>query len=725
MRIGKYDVSTPTVVYSGVLLALLIIAPIILMSRLSAIRESWHRNTIMDAQVLGGAYCEPGIIACKQMIASEPNKIAPRLHLGCLLAVTGQYAEAGDEFTRVQDWKAATDDEKSLAMTGAACAKCRDGAAGGKPKNLTEAERLLKKALEFKETPDALAAMALVKSWTSGPGGTDVQTYIQKALAATPAPAPALLQELYRLNGVNLSSRHKLIEAGNAFGSVKVLDPTNKLVEEMGRLTALASITEPGISPAERRASIQKIVVDIEKFGSLKIEALLAIGHAWHAFKNDPDYLGPKGPFEKACETFKSIQEGYPRDLRAYRNHAGCLEERIAILSSELTAIVTGLNGESPRRNPWYVAKEFTPALGGENAPYSVILPQPEQERLRQINDLLRSQDLIWERALEVADATPEEKANAQLRYVSCLRRRYYLSPWLKNIKRDESWKPIPDMPDEITLNLALKVSSEAARIDTTGRGSYLLALMAIEKGELTVARNALIESAKRGFKSPEQATLLEQLTRPVKMTNAGPAVAERQFGAITLLRAAFDSPLGTASLNNLKVTINGKDVLATTLGSQVLYVPNDTEMSGGGHVVKFTAPEPLGASLTFPTFTYLFDKAPPTCTFEPNGGTVKGDVVFFIKIEDPSGVDWQSLSAGINSTTSGTGVSITSQLIRDGRYAHSLLSIKIKIGDIVLRSPVLLTGVSTLPSGDYKLWLDVKDLAGNKIKQEKLFSVK
>ena len=726
MNLGKLEISTPTIVYAAILLALLIVVPSMVLSRMGAMRESMRRDVIVNAESQGGESLAEGITACRDMIAADPKKVAPRLHLGCLLAASKNYADARKEFEAAAELVAATPEEKSLAMVGAGSAASLDGVTDKKPKNLDDAQRLFQKALEYKDTPDALAALALVKSWKVGSNAPEVEALVAKAFAAEPAPAPALLEELYKLNGVILAKNHKPAEASRSYGSVKALEPANTAMDDIARLTTLSALNEASLTPAARRDMIQKMTQELDKFGKLRNEALLAIGSAWHMLQSEKDYLSKGGAFEKSTSTFKLVLEINSKEIRAYRSLNALYEERIQALAATLPVPISGLKGETLWTNPWDSAAVRSASFAADTAPLSSTLQANEQENLKSISALLRDEQLNWERMLASGDLERTERINAQMRLVACARRRVLLAPWLKTLRRDDSLNVIPENSDVELLKQAVSVASDWAAADDTGRGFHTLGLVQIERGEFAAARNALAEAAKHGFKSEEQSKLFDALTVKPKMVDAGPNVAERQFGTVPLIRAAFESPLGIGAQKLMKVSINGKEVPATILGSQVLYIPNSSEVDGGTHTVHFAANDASGAPMEFPDFRYSIDKEPPTWSVEPNpaGGPVKPDVIFNVTVADPSGVDWASLNMGIN-TAQTAAAPLNALLIKDGKYTHGILALKIKGGEAIQRAPFRLVPPNPYAPGEYTMSIDVRDHAGNKLHSEKPFVVK
>ncbi len=717
MKIGSIELSTPAFVYAAILAGLAVLVPAVAVSRWSAIRESWNRDTVINAAAEGGDSIEAGVAACKALIAADPSKAAPRLHLGCLLAAAKNYKEAQEAFEHVPDAAKATADEKSLALTGAACALCLDGAVGGKPAHLDDAEKLLKKAIEFKDTPDALAAMAILKSWKSE-RAADVDAFVSKALSSPPAPAPGLLAELYKLNGSLLARNHRAADAANAFQSAKAVNPADLQMDAAARLTLLATLNEPGMNSAARRIAIEKMMLDLEKFGKAKRDALLAIGMAWHAFNGEADYTDPNGPFEKACATFKTMLDLDKKDVLAYKNYASLLEERVAALSAELTAPVTGLKGETTHAGGGWAADTVPEnATGGSGLP-----DKADMLRLGKIANFLREEQVVWEQLLARAEPSKEDKIDAKLRIIACGRHKALIGAATRPIRRDTSYNVILDPGDEQILKQLLPTATDLAALDESGQGNYVMGLLLIEKGDLTGARTALLESSKRGFKSAELTKLLATLDAKTKVLDSGPSPTERQFGAAPLIRATLESPLGLGALKGLKITLDGKNVPASIFGSQILYTPRESEMGGGEHVVKFSVNDASGAPIELSQFDYQIDKQPPEWKVEPASGTVKGDAVFNISVADPSGVDWASLSAGIRAKTANSPLDVV--VAKNGRYSHSLPAINVRSAEAILRSPFKLVTPNPLLPGEYTLWIEVRDLAGNKLKDEKAYSV-
>lgn len=717
MKIGSIELSTPAFIYAAILAALTVLVPTVAFSRWGAIRESWQRDTIINAAAEGGNSIDDGVAACRAMIATDPSKAAPRLHLGCLLAAAKNYKDAQEAFEHVPDAAKATAEEKSLALTGAGCVLCLDGATGGKPAHVDEAEKLFKKAIEFKDTPDALAAMAILKSWKSE-HSADVDIFVKKALGSPPAPAPGLLVELYKLNGSLLARNHRAADAANAFQSAKAINPTDLQMDDAARLTLLATLHEPGMNAADRRKAIEKMMQDLEKFGKSKRDALLAIGMAWHAFNGDPDYTSQNGPYEKACATFKTMLDLDQKDALAYKNYASLLEERVAALAAELTVPVTGLNGETPLGDGGWTVDPVPNNTAGGNG----VLAQPDVLRLGKITNLLRDEQTLWEQFMARGEPSKEDKIDAKLRIVSCGRRRVLMAAATRPVRRDVNYNVVLDSGDEQVLKQLLPPATDLAALDESGQGHFVLGLLLIEKGDLPAARTALLESHKRGFKSAELTKLLATLDAKTKILDAGPMPAEHQFGSAPLIRATLESPLGLSTLKGLKITLDGKDVQSSVFGSQILYSPRETEMGGGEHVVKILSSDASGAPIELQQFSYQIDKQPPEWKIDPAPGEVKGGVVFSISVTDPSGVDWASLSAGIRAKTSANPLDVV--VAKNGRYSHSLPSINVKMGENILRSPFKLVTPNPFLPGEYTLWIEVRDLAGNKLKDEKAFSV-
>ncbi len=727
MNIGKYEVSTPTFIFGAILLALLIAVPSLLMSRMGAIRESMRTDAILNAESIGAEALPDGIAACREMIAADPKKIAARLHLGCLLAVSKNYEDARKEFDAVQDWANATAEEKSLALVGAASSICLAGGTDGKPKNLAEAERTLQKAIEFKETPDALAAMALVQSWKADGKSSELDALVKKALAAEPAPTAALLAELYKLNGTILARKQKPYDAANAYGSVKAITPKNTAMDDSARLTTLAGLTEPSLSSATRREMIAKIMKEIDKFGSARNEALLAIGAAWHLLKGDPDYYDKGNAFDKALETFKLVIAMNARDARAYRCQAALLEERIDSFVADVSIPISGLKGESVPQSAWEILCKRPLNPNAQSQPITTPIAEADQVKVKAIYGLLRDENYIWENLLNQQGLDKSDRRNALLRQISCSRRRVLATPYFKTLRRDESLNLIPDPEDTEILKRAATSGTELSVLDESGRGAYTLGLVQIERGEFAAARNAFADAIKRGYKSEELTKLFAQLNQKPRLVSAGPSVTERQFGNAPLIRASFESPLGLSALKLVKVSLNGKDIPATASGSEILYLPRATEIGGGEQKIRFTASDASGAPIEFPEFSYSVDKDPPTWNVapNPNDGPVKPDVVFDISAADPSGMNWQTLTMSIVAVKTDAAAPLNVVLIRDGRYTHGVLSAKIKSGERIERSPFKLAPISPLLPGDYKMSIEVSDQAGNKLKDEKKFGVK
>ncbi|HLX64638.1 MAG TPA: hypothetical protein VKX17_25420 [Planctomycetota bacterium] len=707
MKIGSIEMSISTAVYGAILIFLALLLPIVGLSKRGAMREAWHRGTVLSGVVEGGENIDSGIEACKKLIAADSSKPAPRLFLGCLLGQNRNYKEAREAFASVEDAAKATPEDKSLALVGAGVMVCLDGVneKTGQPANMPEAERLFQKALTYSETPDALAALALLKSWKSSPPGPDVEALVNKAFAASPAPPPKLLEQLYRLQGAILTLNHKAGEAAQAYGAVKAIDPTNTQTEDAVRNSALASLTAPGLDDAKRRATIEKVAAELEKFkGAARVDAQYAVGLAWAQLKGDPNYLAVKGPFEYARTIFRQMYETAPKDPRGCKSFVALLDERIEAISKELSVTITGFNGDVEKKggSPW-AAPEKNP---GER--YS----KEDQDHIKALNNLLRDQDTALKKFLESGDPSKEDKLDALLRLLTCVRRQIWLLEPEQIGARDFLFKR------------ALDTTAEMIPLDNTGRAEFSQGVLLIEKGDLAAARTALLAAAARGLKTPELTALLSQLDAKTKLADAGPDPRERRFGSAPLIRATLDTPLGPSLLKGAKITLNGNPVPATIYGSQILYVPTPEQMTNGENVVHIASDIP-GAPLNFPKISFLIDKDPPTWVLDPPApGTIKSDAVINIKLADASGVDWSTLSVGARGTSSNN-QPYEVVFIRDGKYPHALPRIKVKTGEVVTRSPVAIAAGDQFPDGSMKIWIEVKDVLGNKLKDERIYQVK
>ncbi len=267
-----------------------------------------------------------------------------------------------------------------------------------------------------------------------------------------------------------------------------------------------------------------------------------------------------------------------------------------------------------------------------------------------------------------------------------------------------------PGQRDYLTKR-AVDTANELVALDETGQSHVLLALVLIDKGELAAARAALLEAEKRGFQSPDASKLLAAMNAKTRLIDKGPVPVERQFGTLPLIHATLETPLGLSALKGLKVTLNGKQVPATIYGSQILYVPQGPELAGGAHVVNISAGEASGAPIQFPEFTYLVDKEPPVVSLTPPPGNIKTDTIFSVDIKDASGVDWSTLSMGLRSQKVASAVPFDVVFIRDGHFSHPLPALKIRSGESVVQSPFKITAPNGIPPGDYKMWIEVRDV--------------
>ena len=705
MRIGNHEVTVSTLLHAAIIAVLTLALLLIATRAYSSVREAWHRDAILaslseSADSTNTAALEQGLAACNALIAADPAKCAPLLYKGCIYSKLGNHADAKSAYELAAAAKNATPEEKSIALAAAASAAALDGAKEGRPVHLDDALKLAQKALEAAATPDALAVVAVLKSWQDSSTDSQLDALVEKALSASPAPAAASLEQLYRLKSTLLLRAKKPNEARDEVTRVKAINPFNTQVGEVGRNAQLSAILDTSLDPAARRAQIENVSVNSNSFGPRRVEALLAIAMAWHSFSSAPDYLTPDGPFAKARAVLNQLIQSSPKDFRAHRLLAAMLEERIDLAAKELSAPFSGLNGESPRASVWDDASKKSEEFSKDDL-----------ERLTKIRQYASEEENVWQRVVDQA-GDKKERIEAKTRQLLAMRREV----WSTRVA-DAAWR-------EALINKALAVAYELAALDDSGKGHWLLSLTHIEKGNLGAAFSALSEARKRGYKTPEVEKLYGSFQSSGELVDYGPAPNERQFGAVQIIRATLKIP-EAATLSNVRLEIDGKDAPKIVLNNQVLSVLDDSKLTGAAHKIKLSADTGPGVSLSIPEFTLNIDKDPPVWKLTPAPGESIQQQVWQVELKDATGVDWGKLNAGLRAVKSQSAVISDLLIIKDGRYMRTIASIKAKSGDPVVASPFGIAPPNDLPPGEYKIWIDVPDTVGNRLKDEKVFTIK
>lgn len=705
MRIGNHEVTVSTLIHAAVIGALTLALLLVATRTYSSVREAWQRGAILaslseSADSTNTVALEQGIVACNALIAADPARSAPLLYKGCIYSKLGNHAEAKSAFEQAAAASKATLEEKSIALAAASSEAALDGGKDGRPAHLDDALKLAQKALEVSATPDALATEAVLKSWQDSISDAQLEALVDKALAASPAPAAANLEQLYRLKSALLLRAKKPNEARDGVARVKAINPFNTQVGEVGRNAQLSAILDTSLDPAARRAQIESVSANVNSFGARRVEALQAVAMAWHSFSSAPDYLASDGPFAKARAVLNQLIQANPKDFRAPRLLAAMLEERIDLTVKELSAPFSGLNGESPHASAWDDASKKAEEISKDDL-----------ERLTRIRQYASEEENVWQRVVDQA-SDKKERVEAKTRQLLAMRRQV----WSTRVA-DAAWR-------ESLINKAVAVAGELAALDGSGKGHWLLSLTQIEKGNLGAAFTALSEARKRGYKTPEVEKLFASFQTSSELVDFGPAPNERQFGAAQVIRATLKIP-EAATLSNVRLEIDGKDAVKTLVGNQVFSVLDDSGMTGAAHKVKISADAGPGMSLSFPEFTLNIDKDPPVWKLTPAPGTEIKTQVWQVDLKDATGVDWGKLNAGLRAVKTQSAVISDMRLIKDGRYVRTIASIKAKSGDPVVASPFGIAPPNDLPPGEYKIWIDVPDTVGNRLKDEKVFTIK
>lgn len=700
MRIGNREITPITLLHLGVAGAALLALIAFGMRSYSSVREAWCRDKILAA-VTGtdnDAFTS-GAAACDSLIAANPDRVAPRFYLGVIRCKEGAYAAAKASFEGAADCKSASPEEKSLALSAAASALALDGAKDGKPAHIDDALKLVERALAAKETPDALATAAILKSWRDGPESPGVEVALKGAMSLAPAPNAAALEQLYRLQGNALLRAKKSSDAAEAFGRVKAINPFNSQIGDASRNAQLTEIMDTTIEPAVRRAKIEKVANNINDFGKGKNDALLACAIAWRSFTGAPDYYAPEGPYTKAKTILTQLMSSDSVNPRAYRIYCGMCAQRVSELIKDLTVTVSGLNGETPLQDKWL------------EVPKSDDLTKDDIERLSKIRQFSNEEEITWQKFF---DHIPDKKARveAKSRQVMALRRQVWSTRAVETAFRDS------------LLDKASKAATELAQLDDSGYGHWQLALILVEKNQQGLAFNALQEARKRGFNSPDFTALYSRFRASSDVVDYGPAPGERQFGTAQLIRVTLQVS-DAGALSDIKMDLDGHEVKKIVMSDQIFSLIDDKALTGDSHKIKISAQSADKQPVAFPEITLNVDKDPPAWLVTPPPAEDNKSQVWQIELKDASGLDWNKVSVGIRAVKVQSGFVGDMPLVKDGRYTRGVTSIKIKSGDVVRSSPFVIAPSNELPAGQYKIWIDASDIVGNRLKDEKPFTVK
>jgi len=694
MKIGPIDVSVSVLIYIGGFVAAIVVLVALWRANSEIRYEAWHRDTILRA--MNNQDADKGIEACQALIARYPDKVSARLFLGNLLYQQKQFEQAEKEFSEAAA-KATTPEQKAWALVGRGVAAYMAAAKGDQAKALGRAEAAFEEAFTAdKNCTDALVDLAVAQLRAGDSAALDkVEDHCKQALSAATPPALSAQAQLYIALGLVAMRSGRPLEATANFERAKGILPTWKDADAFRRISMLAAATQKDVEPAQRREMLATCETGLSKFGKEQVTALNALGIGWWLMKGAPEsYASALTRFQKAMDTDS-------KDPRAYRNAAGLREDRIAEWAVKLSGPWLT---ETPRPNKWLLPEKALP----------LRFVLADRQPLQELSKLLKDTEGVWQKFVDKAAPKPEEKVEAKLWQVSCIRRQAYLLEVTEESQRAALLaKALSLMKDLVALAPENPVVH------------YTLGMVLYEKEDYTGAYGALKTAEAKGMKTPALQRLLGFLGSKSEILDVRPSKDRRSFGRRPLVGGTLKAP---GAPKRVTMKLGDKVVDPVMVGTQVLFVPAGTDLPDGDVTVSISFTDTFERTTECAPFTFSLDLKPPSWSVAPDASApIPPKTVFTITLADRSGIDYGTTKLTLKEVSAKkAGRNIP--LISDGRYKTAMPDIDPprRIGHpLDSESFKVSAGAQELTPGDWELSISVQDQAGNQLSDTKRYTVK
>jgi hypothetical protein len=406
------------------------------------------------------------------------------------------------------------------------------------------------------------------------------------------------------------------------------------------------------------------------------------MGLARWMLKTDADYV--KRHFKDARLNFNTAISRDPKDPHAYFNQAAIVEDRIADLAANLGVRVTGINGNPPAVSEWddKTGKEAVSAADAQTK--------------SDITVLLHEEDQMWDLYFnKVIDVSPADRVKCKLLQLSCVRRLAWLTP---------------DSNRQSLLIRALAIAEELTKIAPGDPQTHFTqGEVFLEQGLQVKALTAFTMAKSTGNNTPQLDQLLSQMGNSPGMTDIRPSKLGPSFGAVPLIRATLTG-VNIGAIQGFAMTFDGRQVQASRVGSQVMFLPKTDELKDGKHTIGVTINDggPTGPS-ALPPFTFVVNKKPPVWVIgEPAGNPP----VWEITLTDEVGIDYSTLQLTVKNAAGG----FKRLIVKDGKVAAQMPNLQLKSGDKISTDKFKISSGTDQPltPGTYTLSIEVFDNAGN-----------
>jgi tetratricopeptide (TPR) repeat protein len=707
MKIGPVDIRIHALVYLGGIVAMIIIMFAIWRSNSVGRVETIYRSSIMLALNVDDKdvnYLEESAETCRTLIRVSPEKIAPRLYLGTILLRLNKAGEALTVFNEIEKMGSASADDKRLAQLCGGVAKFRSVAGDDATKYAGAAQEVESKFQSIVDKnagdADALANLALARALKlQGAKSADpkayeaIKTMCEQALSAKTPPSLSSLEQLHCLLAYIAYVRNNPMESFDNYQRAQALQPGTTMLADNQRRTMLAAILKPEMAPQLRIKWIKDVERDQNKFGQKNLPMVLnALGFARTLLKDEPDFV--KVHLDAARYDFNQARIIDAKSPAPYKNMCGLLEDRIAELAKTLTVSITGISGETPQPNPWVNVEQKS-------------LSAQEVGTINGIQGILKEEETIWSQYVDQVAQTPEEKIDGKLRQLSCLRRMRWA---------------MPEKTGEIHLPKIATIAGELLKLGPNNpEVHFAVGQTLFEKGDKLGAFREFEAAKNCGLNTPSFNRLLNQLSGQSELIDIVPEKGGvRAFGLKPLFRATIRG-IDMNTVKDFSITLDTRTVSSTRVGSQVLYVPQEVELSDGKHDLVFTASivdsEPKTIQREF-----FVNKKPPAWSVTPSDpDMIATQPLWTITLDDISGIDSSSLKVILKNANGG----FQKQLIAEGRYKVRSEVAKSEVGGKVDTSSFKVSTGSDIPPGDYLLEINVSNNAGIPLNDSKKYKIK
>ena len=691
MKIGPVDIRVHALVYVAAVLVLGIVVLNMWRSNSGVRLEGYYRGAILAGMNSDSTPVQQEAIdACKSVLNVSPQNANVRLYLAALLMKQKKFVEAETAAQETADLPAITPDEKAYAWVGAGVAHFR-AVSGDEPAKYAaaaaecEKNNYFKKAVDSQnKNGDALANLACCKALQKPGAVSPLLKSCDEAMAGSPAPSLSGEQQMYTLKGLALLEQGKAFDALAEFERAQALQPAGLPglpdPHDNRRLGMLAGMLQKDVSTAQRLTMIELIEHEIGRFGKQEVVVLNALGLARWMLSSDADYA--RKHFKDARRNFNDAINKYPKDPHAYLNQAAIVEDRIADLVKNLGVQVPSLNGDPPQVSPWDERGKVE------------IAPADEQIK-SEISGLLYEEDKLWDLFFaKVVDASPAERVRCKLLQLSCVRRLVWLTT---------------DNNRKVMLTRALAIAEELTKISPSDPMTHFTqGEVFLEQGLQVKALTAFTLAKSNGTNTPQLDQLLAQIGNSPGMTDIRPSKNGPSFGAVPLVRVTL-SGVNINAVQACVMTFDGRQVQASRVGSQVMFLPKADELKDGKHTIGVTINDGSGAPVALPPFNFVVNKKPPVWVI---GEPVGNPPVWEITLTDEVGIDYSSLQLTLKNAAGG----FKRDLVKSGKLFFPMPNLQLKQGDKISTDKFKISSGTDQPllPGTYTLTIDVHDNATN-----------